>query len=109
MIVKTPGSQMGSVGQCSWEGFESSQRRCGGAMHRQPSAALPVCTRAVAASEPDVLVSHLAIERADDYDLITAMLSVHPALSCTVLGLSARQLVSQGWDPKAYSCISTLR
>jgi len=39
-------------------------------MHRQPSAALPVCTRAVAASEPNVLVSHLATERADDYDLI---------------------------------------
>ena len=54
---------MGSVGQCSWESF-------GGAMHRQPSAAWPVCTRAVAASEPDVLVKHLAIERAGDYDLI---------------------------------------
>jgi len=94
-------------------------------MHRQPSAALPVCTRAVAASEPNVLVSHLATERADDYDLIGRSVvhdslvllqaahhghvSVYPALSCTVLGLSARQLVSQGWDPKAYSCISTLR
>jgi len=63
MIVKTHGSQMGSVGQCSWESF-------GGAMHRQPSAAWPVCTRAVAASEPDVLVTHLTIERAGDYDLI---------------------------------------
>jgi len=40
-------------------------------MHRrEPSAASPVCTRAVAASEPDVLVTHLAIERAGDYDLI---------------------------------------
>jgi len=37
------------VGQCNWEFFESSQRRCSGAMHRQPSAVLPVCTRAVAA------------------------------------------------------------
>ena len=40
-------------------------------MHRrQPSAALPLSTRAVAASEPDVLVTHLAIRRAGDYDLI---------------------------------------
>ena len=39
---------------------------------REPSAASPMCTRAaaVAASEPDVLVTHLAIERAGDYDLI---------------------------------------
>jgi len=36
----------------------------------EPSAASPLCTRAVAASEPDVLVIHLAIERAGDYDLI---------------------------------------
>jgi len=59
------------VGQCSWESFESLQRRCGGAMHRwDPSAASPVCTRAVAALELDVLVTHLAIEHAGDYDLI---------------------------------------
>ena len=59
------------VGQCSWESFDSSQRRFGGAMHRwEPSTALPICTRAVSASEPDVLVTHLAIERAGDYDLI---------------------------------------
>jgi len=31
---------------------------------------VPLCTRAVAASEPDVLVTHLAIECAVDYDLI---------------------------------------
>jgi len=37
---------------------------------REPSAASPLCTRAVAASKPDVLVTHLAIERAGDYDLI---------------------------------------
>jgi len=59
------------VGQCSWESFESSQRQCGGAMHRrEPSAQSPLCTRAVAVSEPDVLVTHLAIERASDYNLI---------------------------------------
>jgi len=40
-------------------------------MHRwDPSAASPVCTRAVAALELDVLVTHLAIEHAGDYDLI---------------------------------------
>jgi len=40
-------------------------------MHRrEPSAASPVCTRAVVASCPDVLVTHLAIERAGDYDLV---------------------------------------
>jgi len=37
---------------------------------RQPSAALPLSTRAVVASEPDVLVTHLAIRRAGDYDSI---------------------------------------
>jgi len=36
----------------------------------QPSAALPLSARAVAASEPDVLVTHLAIPRAGDYDRI---------------------------------------
>jgi len=47
-----------------------SQRCCIGAMHRrEPSAASPLCTRAVAASEPDVLVTLLAIECASD-DLI---------------------------------------
>ena len=40
-------------------------------MHRrQPSAALPLYTRAVTSPEPDVLVAHLAIRRAGDYDLI---------------------------------------
>jgi len=54
------------------ESFELSQRRCSGAIHRwEPSAASPLCTRAVATSEPDVLVTHLAIERAGDYDLIS--------------------------------------
>jgi len=36
----------------------------------QPSEALPLSTRAIAASEPDVLVTHLAIPRAGDYDRI---------------------------------------
>ena len=40
---------------------------------------------------------------------ITAMLSVYPAFSCTGFSLSAKLLVSQGWAPTAYSCISTLR
>jgi len=36
-------------------------------MHRrQPSAALPLSTRAVTAPEPDVLVTHLAIRHAGD-------------------------------------------
>ena len=36
-------------------------------MHRQqPSAALPLSTRAVTSPEPDVLVAHLAIRRAGD-------------------------------------------
>ena len=40
-------------------------------MHRrQTSAALPLSTRAVTSPEPDVLVNHLAIRRAGDYDLI---------------------------------------
>jgi len=40
-------------------------------MHRrQPSAALPLSTRAVTSPEPDVLVAHLAIRLAGDYDLI---------------------------------------
>jgi len=53
------------------ESFESSQRRCSGAMHRrEPSAASSLCTRTVDASEPDVLITHLVIERAGDYDLI---------------------------------------
>jgi len=48
-----------------------SQRRYNGAIHRrEPSAASPLCTRAPVASEPDVLVTHLAIGRAGDYDLI---------------------------------------
>jgi len=37
---------------------------------RQPSAALPLSTRAVAASELDVLVTHLGIQRACEYDRI---------------------------------------
>jgi len=40
-------------------------------MHRRgPSAPSPLCTRVVVPSEPDVLVTHLAIERATNYDLI---------------------------------------
>ena len=39
-------------------------------MRRQPSAVSPVCTRAVVASELDVLLTRLAIERTGDYDLI---------------------------------------
>jgi len=47
------------------------QRRSGGTVYRrQPSAALPLSTHAVAASEPDVLVTHLAIRRAGDYNRI---------------------------------------
>ena len=37
---------------------------------QEPLAASPLCTREVAASEPDVLVTLLAIERAGDYNLI---------------------------------------
>ena len=102
-----------------WESFESSQRRCGGAMHRQLSAAFPVCTRAVAGSEPDVLVSLLSAPATTTSLAIpwcttawcgsrlpmTAILSVYPAFSCTVFGLSAELLVSQGWASTAYSCI----
>jgi len=55
------------------ESFELSQRRCIGAkQRREPSAALPLCMRVVAASKPDVLVTLLAIERASDYDLIVS-------------------------------------
>jgi len=62
------------------ESFELSQRLCSGAKHRwEPSAASPLCTRAVAASELDVLVTHLAIERAGNYDLI-GRLVVHDGL-----------------------------
>jgi len=58
-------------GTVQLESFELSQRCCIGAMHRrEPSAASPLCTRAVAASEPDVLVTLLAIERAGNYNLI---------------------------------------
>jgi len=40
-------------------------------MHsRQPPAVLPLSTREVTAPKPDVLVTHLAIQRAGDYDLI---------------------------------------
>jgi len=35
-----------------------------------PSTVLPLSTRAVAASDPDVLVTHLAIPRAGGYDRI---------------------------------------
>jgi len=52
------------------ESFESSQRRFSGVKYRkEPSAASPLCMRAVGTSEPDVLVTHLAVERAGDYDL----------------------------------------
>jgi len=66
--VLSPTLTFECVGQYSWESFCSSQRRFSGAMHRrEPSAASPICTRAVDASEPDVLVTHLAIERAGNY------------------------------------------
>ena len=93
-------------------------------MHRrEPSATSPLCTRVVAASEPDVLVTHLAIERASGYDLIGRPVvhdslgwlqaphhsHVYPAFPCMVLGLNPELLVSQGSAPTAYSCISTLR
>ena len=58
-----PHSHFGVCGTVQFESFELSKRLCSGAMHRrEPSAALPLCTRAVAASEQDVLVTHLAIE-----------------------------------------------
>jgi len=66
-----PHTHFGVCGTVQFESFELSKRRCSGAMHRrEPSAALPLCTRAVAASEQDVLVTHLAIERAGKYNLI---------------------------------------
>jgi len=58
-------------GTVQLETFELLQRRCSGARHRrEPSAVSPLCTRTATASEPDVLITHLAIERACDYDLI---------------------------------------
>jgi len=58
-------------GTVQLESFELSQRHCNGEEHRrEPSATLPLCARAVAESEPDVLVTHLAIERAGKYNLI---------------------------------------
>ena len=94
-------------------------------MHRrEPSAASPLCTRWVVPSEQDVLVTHLAIERAGDYNLIGRPV-VHDGLvqlqaprhghvECVsrvllVLGLNAELLMSQGWALTTYSCISTLR
>jgi len=47
---------------------------------RKPSAASPLCTRAVVASEADVLLTRLAIERAGDYDLIDCPV-VHDGLA----------------------------
>ena len=53
------------------ESFELSQRRCSIVKQKgEQSVALTLCTRAVSTSDPDVLVTHLAIERAGDYDLI---------------------------------------
>ena len=99
------------------------QRRSGGAMYRrQLSAALPLSTRAVAASEPDVLVTHLAIRCAGDYDRIgrpvvhdglefhasrMAEPSACPTFSRMKLGRSAVLLVSPGWA--LIACISILR
>jgi len=52
-------------------GSAQLQRHSSSAMHRQqPSAALLLSTRAVTAPQPDVLVTHLAIRRAGEYDLI---------------------------------------
>jgi len=57
------------VGQCSWKVL-NCHRDAVLVHRREPSAASPICTRAVVASETDVLVTLLAIERASDYDLI---------------------------------------
>jgi len=88
---------------------------------------LLLSTRAVAASEPDVLVTHLAIPRAGDYSdsvsagpwymtawsgsmrPVMAELSVCPTFSRMKLGRSAVLLVSPGWAPMASSCILILR
>jgi len=91
----------------------------------QPSAALPLSTRAVAATEPDVLVTHLAIPRADDYDRIGRLVvhdglewfhaSRHGQAQCMpqVLSHEARpERRAVGFtrlDPMASSCISILR
>jgi len=90
------------VGQCSWESLESSQKRFGGAMHRrEPSAVSSICSRAVAGSEPDVLVTHLAIERAGDYDLIgrpwctTAWFGSQPGSSMGLLSSVCRRTTGQ--------------
>ena len=57
------------------EGFELSQRRCSGKKQRRElPVVLSLCTRAVVASAPDVLVTHLDIERA----MITTSLTVPP-------------------------------
>jgi len=54
-------------------------------MHRwELSTASPLCTRAVAASELDVLVTHLAIERVRDYNLIG-----HPVVHDSLVWLQA--------------------
>ena len=84
-------------------------------------------TRAVAASESDVLVTHLAIPHAGDYSdsvsagpwymtawsgsmrPVMAELSVCPTFSRMKLGRSAVLLVSPGWAPMASSCILILR
>jgi len=107
-----PHTHFWMCGTVQLESFESLQRRCSGAMHRrEPAAALPLCTREVAPSEPDVLVTHLAIERAGDYDLIGRPL-VHDGLvlqaprhghvECVSRVLlhgsrPERRAVSQGW------------
>jgi len=59
---------------------------------RQPSAALPLSTRAVAASDPDVLVTHLAIPCAGDCDRISRPV-VHDGLereACSMLPVMAQ-------------------
>jgi len=94
-------------------------------MHRQEqSAASPLCTRAVGASELDILVTHLAIDGASDYNLI-GRLVVHDGLvrfqtphhghvECV-----SRVLLHGSWPERrvvvvtscaqtAYSCILTL-
>ena len=53
------------------ESFELSQRRCSGVINRrEPAAVSPLCMHVVVPSELDVLVTHLPIERAGDYDII---------------------------------------
>ena len=62
------------------ETFELLQRHYSAEKHRrEQSVALPLCTRVVVTSELDVLVTHLAIEYANNYNL-TGCPVVHTGL-----------------------------